>query len=227
MQGYNFFSGSILVNGLSVGTVLLCTAVSLILGICVSAVYMAGNKYNKNFVMTLAILPAIVQFIVLLVNGNIGAGVAVLGAFSLIRFRSVPGNSKDIGTIFFTMAIGIVIGMGYLFYGILFFVVIGAMNFLLSVSHFGNGEQGIRILRITIPEDLDYDGLFDDLFVEYADSAELDKVKTTNMGSLFELTYHIQLKSAAMPKAFIDALRCRNGNLNITLSREHSLPEEL
>jgi hypothetical protein len=212
---------------LTLSTVLLCTAVSLLFGFGAAAVYMVNHKHNKGFVSTLVILPAIVQIIIMLVNGNIGVGIAVAGAFSLVRFRSIPGNSRDIACIFFAMAIGFVNGMGYLFYGAVFLVIIGGVTLWLSFSSFGNEKQDKRILKITIPENLDYEEVFDDLFTEYTSSAELDRIKTTNMGSLFELRYEIRLKNPLNSKAFIDALRCRNGNLNISLGRERMADNEL
>jgi hypothetical protein len=212
---------------LTLGDVLLCTAASLLFGLCIACIHMLKGRYNKNFVVALALLPSMVQIVIMLVNGNIGAGIAVAGAFSLVRFRSIPGNAGDIGSIFFAMAIGFVTGMGYLFYGLVFLVLIGAAHCAFSFSRFGDGARDTRILRIVIPENLDYDGLFDDLFRTYADEVVLERVKTASMGSLYELTYSVRLKSPAVPKAFIDALRCRNGNLNISLSREHISTETL
>jgi hypothetical protein len=220
-------TGSVINGQLTLGTVALCTAASLFFGICAAAIHTVKNSYNKNFVITLALLPAIVQIVIMLVNGNIGAGVAVAGAFSLVRFRSIPGGAREIGSIFFAMAVGFVTGMGYLFYAAFFLAVVGTANLILSSGRFGTGGQDLRVLKITIPENLDYDGLFDDLFGEYAASAELVKVKTTNLGSLYELTFHVRLKSLGASKAFIDALRCRNGNLTISLGRELASGEEL
>lgn len=220
-------TGSVIQEALTLSGVLLCTVTSLILGLGIAYVYMSEKKYSKGFAVTLALLPAMVQIVIMLVNGNLGAGVAVAGAFSLIRFRSVPGSARDIGTIFFAMAIGLATGMGYLFYAVLFFLVIGLVNLLLTRSKFGSEPQDIRILKITIPENLDYEGLFDDLFGQYTQSAELDRVKTTNMGSLYELSYIVQLKTQAIPKKFIDELRCRNGNLNIVVGRTATPKDEL
>ena len=203
------------------------TVVSLLCGMGVAALHMVRNKYSKSFVVALALLPAMVQIVIMLVNGNLGAGVAVSGAFSLVRFRSVPGNAKDIGSIFLAMAIGLATGMGYNVYAVVFLVLIGAANILLMFSNFGNEKPGARIMRITIPENLDYENLFDDLFDEYAERVELDRVKTTNMGSLYELTYSIQLRGSSVPKSFVDAIRCRNGNLNIIISRPASSKDEL
>jgi len=177
--------------------------------------------------MTLVLIPSIIQIIIMLVNGNIGAGIAVLGAFSLVRFRSIPGNARDICYLFFTLALGFTIGMGYLLYAFIFLLMIGGVSILLTQVRFGHGEMDNRVLRITIPENLDYDGLFDEVFAKYTRSAELERVRTTNMGSLYELTYIIRLKSASLPKEFVDDLRCRNGNLNILISREQRDGDEL
>ena len=196
---------SILTSGLTLPTFLICTAASLILGLLTALVCMYRQRCSRGFAVTLAILPAMVQMVILLVNGNIGAGVAVAGAFSLVRFRSVPGTAREIGAIFLAMAIGLATGMGY--------VALAAMSF-------GDRSPRERLLKITIPENLDYDGLFDDIFRQYTSSHTLERVKTTNMGTLYELQYRITLKEAQVPKAFLDALRCRNGNLNILCSRE-------
>lgn len=223
----NTISSSVFQQALTLSGVLLCTVVSLILGIGVACAYMTEKLYNKGFVVTLALLPAMVQIVIVMVNGNLGAGVAVAGAFSLIRFRSVPGSARDISSIFFAMAIGLATGMGYLFYAFIFFIIIGAASIILSKSKFGSENQSIHTLRITIPENLDYEGLFDDLFVKYTNSAEIDRVKTTNMGSLYELSYRIQLKTQTVPKEFFDELRCRNGNLNIICARQSTVKDEL
>ena len=223
----NRLTNSVIQGTPALGTLLLCTACSLAFGLAVAAAYMFKNRYSRSLAVTLVLIPAIVQIIIMLVNGNIGAGVAVAGAFSLVRFRSLPGNARDIGCLFFAMALGLVTGMGYLFYAFIFLLLIDGASLLLTCFGFGQGETNSRVLRITIPENIDYDGLFDEVFVKYTDSAELERVKTTNMGSLYELTYVVRLKSASMPKAFIDELRCRNGNLNILLSREQRDGEEL
>ena len=200
-------------------TFLICTAVSIVLGILTALVYMFRNRCSQSFAITLAVLPAIVQVVIMLVNGNIGAGVAVAGAFSLVRFRSAPGTAKEIGAIFLAMAIGLATGMGYVTLAVLFFVIIGTFMLLLNLVKFGDGDRAERSLKITIPENLDYDGIFDDLFTQYTERATLEKVKTSNMGTLYELQYSIVLKSKEIPKAFIDELRTRNGNLNITCSK--------
>ena len=197
----------------------ICTAVSLILGLGAALLCMFKSRYTQSFVVALAMLPAVVQVVIMLVNGNIGAGVAVAGAFSLVRFRSTPGTAREIGMIFLAMAIGLATGMGYVTLAILFFAVMALFVLVLSVLRFGSGNEHERELKITIPETLDYDGLFDDLFEKYTRSAQLYRVKTTNMGTLYELDYHVVLKTERIPKEFLDELRCRNGNLNIVCGR--------
>lgn len=223
----DFINTSVLGETLTAGSILICTVASLILGLGIAGVYMYRNSYNKGFVITLALLPAIVQAVIMLVNGNIGTGVAVAGAFSLVRFRSVPGTARDILCVFFTMALGLATGMGYIAFAAIFLIIIGAAGMLLVRSGFGDVREGSRTLRITIPENLDYDSLFDDLFEEYTRSCSLQKVKTTNMGSMYELSYQVELKTPDSTRPFIDALRCRNGNLNIILSRPQAAKEEL
>lgn len=193
----------------------LCTAVSLLLGLGAAALSMYKSKYSQSFVLTLAMLPAIVQLIIMLVNGNIGVGVAVAGTFGLVRFRSANGTAKEIGSIFLVMAIGLATGMGYLALAAAFFAIMAAFTLALTALNFGAGSADERELRITIPENLDYDGLFDDLLAKYTRSAELERVKTTNMGTLYELCYKIVLRDDHTTKAFMDELRTRNGNLNI------------
>ncbi|MBQ9721450.1 MAG: DUF4956 domain-containing protein [Oscillospiraceae bacterium] len=197
----------------------LCTAVSLILGLGAAALSMYKNKYSQSFVLTLAMLPAIVQLIIMLVNGNIGVGVAVAGTFGLVRFRSANGTAKEIGSIFLVMAIGLATGMGYLALAAVFFAIMAVFTLILTTLNFGAGAAGERELRVTIPENLDYDGLFDDLFQKYTRSSELERVKTTNMGTLYELSYKIVLKNAYSTKAFLDELRERNGNLTIVCGK--------
>ena len=197
----------------------LCTAVSLVLGLATAGLAMFRSKYSKSFVLALAALPAMVQIIIMMVNGNIGAGVAVAGAFGLIRFRSAPGSAKEIGLVFLATAVGLATGMGYVAVAAVFFLVVAAFLLILTLTGFGAKGDNERELRITIPENLDYDGLFDDLFQKYAKSAELDRVKTSNMGTLYELTYRIVLRDEHETKAFLDEIRTRNGNLNITCGK--------
>ena len=204
---------------ITVSAFFLCTAVSLALGLGAAALCMYRSKYTRSFVVTLAMLPAMVQIIIMMVNGNIGAGVAVAGAFGLIRFRSAPGSAKEIGLVFLATAIGLATGMGYVVIAGVFFGIIAAFALLLTATGFGAGAAEERELKITIPESLDYDGLFDDLFAQYTRSAELDRVKTTNMGTLYELCYKVVLRDPHETKAFLDALRTRNGNLNLVCGK--------
>lgn len=210
---------SIIAAQITMAAFAICTAVSLVLGLGTAFLCMYKSRYSQSFVITLAMLPAVVQVVIMLVNGNIGAGVAVAGAFSLVRFRSAPGSAREIGMIFLAMAIGLGCGMGYVVLAGLFFLVMAAFVLALSALGLGGGNEHERELKITIPETLDYDGLFDDLFQKYTRSARLCRVKTTNMGTLYEIDYHIVLKEERIPKAFLDALRCRNGNLNIVCGR--------
>ena len=210
---------SIIQSEITMTSFLICTGVSIILGIGIALISMFKTKYSQSFAVTLAIMPAVVQLIIMLVNGNIGAGIAVAGAFSLVRFRSAPGSAREIGSIFLAMATGLATGMGYVVIAGIFFVIMAAFMLLLSGAGFGKGSPAERILKITIPESLDYEGLFDDLFEEYTDGASLEKVKMTNVGTMYELSYEIKLKTDNVPKEFIDKLRCRNGNLNIVCSR--------
>jgi uncharacterized membrane protein YhiD involved in acid resistance len=222
-----FDSGSTYV--ISVSDFLLCVGCALILGIIFAAAYMYRSKYTKSFALTLAILPAAVCVVIMMVNGNIGTGVAVAGAFSLVRFRSMPGNAKDIGMILLTMGAGLISGMGYLAYAVLFTVIMCAVSILYEKlgSRLKNRSSLYKTMNITIPEDLNYTGVFDDLMKEYTSESELVAVKTTNMGSLFRLTYDIKLKDEGSEKDFIDKLRCRNGNLEITIARQSTPVTEL
>ena len=190
---------------------------------------MYKNTYSKSFIVTIATIPAIVCVVIMMVNGNVGAGVAVAGAFSLVRFRSAPGTAREIGVLFLAMGAGIITGMGYIAYAFLFVIIMGAVNMIYAQIDFGARKNTAleRTLHITIPEDLDYVEVFDDLFDQYASRCELLNVKTTNMGSLFKLTYHITFREAGREKAFIDDVRCRNGNLEISLTNQESSASEM
>ena len=213
---------------IGVGDFLLCLGVSLFLGLIMTAAYMFKNEHTKSFLITLALLPAVVCVVIMMVNGNIGAGVAVAGAFSLVRFRSAPGSAKEIVTIFLAMGAGLIAGMGYLGFAALFTVIMCAM-FLIYNAVAGNArsEAVNKTIKITIPEDLDYSGAFDDIFAEYTKKNELVKVKTTNMGSMFRLTYNVTLKDASKEKQMIDRIRERNGNLEIMVSKQENRTAEL
>lgn len=204
---------------------LLCLVCALVIGLILAAMYMYKIRYTKSFVATLALLPAIVCVVIMMVNGNVGAGVAVAGAFSLVRFRSIPGTAKEIGAIFLAMGTGLVVGMGYLAYALLIAVVLGGAGLLYNHFDFGSRKKMslYKTLHITIPEDLNYSDVFDSLLKEYAAEYELIQVKTTNMGSLFRLTYNLTFKDVGREKELIDKLRCRNGNLEITISQQETV----
>ena len=214
---------------ISVTDFLLCLGVSLAIGAVLSLGYMYRTRYTKSFVVTLTLLPAVVCVVIMMVNGNVGTGVAVAGAFSLVRFRSVPGTAKEISMLFIAMGAGLIAGMGYLGYGALFALVMCLVSLVCARLDFGTRRNGSRYktLTITIPEDLDYTGVFDEVFADYTTRCDLTRVKTTNMGSLYRLTYDIVLKDPAREKEMIDALRCRNGNLEIAVSRQDTTVTEL
>ena len=203
--------------------------VSLLLGVLIAAAYMYNTRYTKSFAVTLAMLPEILCGIIAMVNGSIGEGIAVAGTFSTVRFRSVPGTAKEICAIFLAMATGLATGMGYLGLATAFTAVLALVILLSGKFDFGTKKNANRFksIRIMIPEDLDYTGVFDDLFAEYTSSCDLVNVKTTNMGSMFRLTYDVVLKDPDREKELIDKLRCRNGNLEINVSRQGTVPTEL
>ena len=228
----NLFRGlfdSDLVSVISVTDFLLCLGFSLVLGLVMAFAYMYRTRYTKSFVVTLALLPAVVCVVIMMVNGNVGTGVAVAGAFSLVRFRSVPGTAKEIGTLFLAMGAGLIAGMGYLAFALLFTVIMCAVFVLYNRLDFGAKRNAARYktIQITIPEDLDYSGVFEDIFAEYTTACELVRVKTTNMGSMFRLTYNVSLRDVSAEKEMIDQLRCRNGNLEISVSRQETVGTEL
>lgn len=211
---------------LSITNALICTGAALICGLIIALVYMIHSTYTKSFVISLVLLPALIGVIIMMVNGNLGTSVAVLGAFSLVRFRSVPGSSKEITSIVFAMAVGLATGMGYVTFAGLITVLVSLVLFLLSRTPFGE-TRSARELRVLIPEDLDYTAVFEDIFAQYTRTHQLNKIKTTNLGSMFDLYYHITLKDPAQEKALIDALRCRNGNLTIVCNHSGGSREEL
>jgi len=205
------------------GSFLLCVGVSLAVGLLLCATTLWRVHTSGSFAVTLALLPAVVCVVIMMVNGNVGAGVAVAGAFSLVRFRSAPGSAREIGSIFIAMGAGLIAGMGYLGYAVLFALIMGGATMLYSLLDMGNRRKGqYRTLHITIPEDLDYDGVFDPVMKEFTSTYTLQQVRTTNMGSLFKLTYDLTLSQPGREKAFIDQLRRRNGNLEITLSHQET-----
>lgn len=210
---------SIITTPMSVMQFVACVVTALILGVLASLVFSVKRQQTNSLAASIALLPGVVTVVIMMVNGNIGAGLAVAGTFALVRFRSAPGSAREITGLFFAVAIGLSCGMGYIAMAALFFVIFSAAVLLLTFTGFGENKAA-RQLKITIPENLDYDGLFDDILEKYTSSYELIRVRTTNMGTLFELTYTVILREKAISKQFIDELRCRNGNLNIICSRE-------
>lgn len=210
---------SLITGGLTAQSFLICTAVSLVLGLLTALCFSFRASFSKSFCLTLAILPAIVQMIIMMVSGSIGAGVAVAGTFSLVRFRSEPGTARQIAALFLAMALGIALGMGYAVLAAVFFLIVTPFFLLLTLVNFGGDHGAQRDLRITIPESMDYEGVFDDLFQKYTTAHSLERVRTTNMGTLYELRYTVQLKNEKEIKAFMDEIRTRNGNLTIICGR--------
>lgn len=228
----NLFKGLFdtdLTTVISVADFMLCLGFSLVLGLVMAFSYMYRTRYTKSFVITLALLPAVVCVVIMLVNGNVGTGVAVAGAFSLVRFRSVPGTAKEICTLFLAMGAGLIIGMGYLGFAVLFTLVMCIMFVLYNRLDFGakKNSETFKTFTITIPEDLDYSGVFDDVFAEFAASHDLVRVKSTNMGSMFKLTYNVMLRDISREKEMIDKIRQRNGNLEIVVSKQETVGTEL
>lgn len=203
---------------LSIINLLICSGTSLILGIIIALVHMYKSKYTKNFIITLSLLPILVQSVILMVNGNLGTSIAIVGAFSLVRFRSLPGTSKEILSVFFAMAIGLATGMGQIVFAIIITLLVSLTLILLTKLKFGNVNEQLKILKINIPDNLDYTEVFDDVFKKYLTEYTLNKVKTVNLGSLFEITYTITLKKDINEKEFLDELRLRNSNLKIILT---------
>lgn len=208
---------------------LLCVGAALVIGLILALSYMFRSRYTKSFVITLATLPAVVCVVIMMVNGNVGTGVAVAGAFSLVRFRSVPGTAKEIGMLFLAMGAGLIVGMGYIAYAFLFAIVLCAVNLVYQLMGLGTKKNAAKYktVTITIPEDLDYSGVFDDPFDKYTAAHDLISVKTTNMGSMFRLTYEVTMKDMSKEKELIDQLRQRNGNLEICVSRQQTQTEVL
>lgn len=214
-------------SSLTTGEFMICAAVSVVLGVCLAGVHIYRNNPSKNFLLTLAILPAAVQAIIMMVNGNMGTGIAVMGAFGLVRFRSLPGNSREIVSIFTAMGIGLATAMGHLAVAVWLFLLVAVLTVAMVHIPAFDKMKDKKELKITIPENLDYYGIFDDLFAKYTHQSELLRVKTVNMGSLYELQYHVSLKDEKQEKAFLDEIRCRNGNLNLVCARVPDSKAEL
>ena len=212
---------SVLSLNISLFSFLACIITSIVIGAAISVTYMKTSKrYTNSFVVTLALLPSVVMVVIMMVNGNLGAGVAVAGAFSLVRFRSIPGTAKEIGCLFIALATGLATGMGYIAFAIIFTAIMCGVSFMYDRIGWGEkSNEGKKRLTVVLPENLDYTNLFMDVFKKYLSSLELVSVKTTNMGSLYKIQYDIKLKDPRKEKEFIDELRTRNGNLEITCAK--------
>lgn len=207
-------------EGLNTKDALICIGVALVLGLIISTIYIISDRKKRistNFAITLVILPAVVAIVIMLVGSNVARAFSMAGAFALVRFRSVPGDSKDIASVFFTMAVGLSAGLGYVTFAAIVTVVIGLVYLLLMITGYGVIKNIEKTLKITIPENLNFNGTFDDVFKEFTNNFTLDRIRTTNLGSMYELTYLVTVKKDIDEKKFIDELRCRNGNLNIIL----------
>lgn len=208
---------SVIDTPLTLPTLLLVLLTAVVLGLLTALVFTFRCRHTASFALTLTLLPMAVAVIILLVNGNIGTGVAVAGAFALVRFRSVPGTAREIAAIFIEMALGLCLGLGYIGLAVIFFALTAIITLLLTAMRFGAPSATVKQMKITLPENVDYETLFDDVFEQYRVRADLQRIRTTNMGTLFELTYLLTFPAPQVPKAFIDELRIRNGNLNIVI----------
>lgn len=213
-------------TGLSVTTALICAGASLILGIVIAITHMKTSQTTKGFLTTLATLPLLVMAVMIMINGNLGTSIAILGAFSLIRFRSIQGNAKELLSIFFAMMIGLACGMGHVLFAVVVTAIAVIAIFFFSYTHFLEPNRKNRVLKIVIPEDLDYEEVFDEIFKKYTSKAELVRMKTMNMGSLYKLTYNVTIKSGVKEKDFLDEIRVKNCNLKVLLSHPR-LEEEI
>lgn len=211
---------TVITSPMTLSSFLICVLAAFILGILAALVFSVGNRYTSSWKISIALLPAVVTVVIIMVNGNLGAGVAVAGTFALTRFRSQPGSAKEVTGLFFAVSLGLMCGMGYIALAGIFFILMSVIAFVLTKLHFGEADSSIRTLKITIPENLDYDDIFNDIFAHYTKMHSLVRVKTTNMGTMYELTYDVILKDPDTSKSFIDDIRCRNGNLNIIFGRE-------
>ena len=226
----NFFLENIFTtNTFTIEQFTLCIACSLVVGLLIAVFYSIKFENNsQSFVTTIALLPAIVNVVIIVVGNNIGAGIAVAGAFSLVRFRSAPGTAREIGFIFLAMSAGLLVGAGYLGYAILYSAILGvAYNIYRVITRDNDSESNLRILKITIPESLNYIHVFDEVFETYTTYCKNTRVRTTNMGTMFRLTYEIRMKDNSLEKQMLDSLRCLNGNLEVSLTEYQPRYREL
>ena len=218
---------SIFTGGITLINFMICTLVALLLGFVLALVHMKTSKSKSNFITTLVMLPLIVSIIILFVNGDVGTGVAIAGAFSLVKFRSIPANSREILSIFIALAIGFSIGTGYVAFAAILAFICFIVLIILYLVKFGEGNNKDKTLKICIPEDLNFQDIFDDIFEKYLNKYELEKAKTINMGSMFELTYAVSLKDNSQEKELMDKIRIKNGNLKVMLLNSNVLDNDL
>lgn len=211
-------------TGLSITTGLICAGVALLLGVVIAITHMKTSQTTKGFLTTLATLPLLVMAVMIMVNGNLGTSIAILGAFSLIRFRSIQGQAKDLLSVFFAMMIGLACGMGHILFAVVITIIAVVAIVFFSYTHFLEPNKKQRVLKIVIPEDLDYEEVFEEIFKKYTSRADLTRMKTMNMGSLYKLTYDITMKNGVKEKDFLDEIRVKNCNLKVLLS--HPCMEE-
>ena len=209
------------ISTIDISTAIITVIVSFAVGVLISITYMktAGREnYSQNFALTMVLTPAVIAVIILLIGSNIARAFSLAGAFSIIRFRSAPGEPKDIAYVLFTMAAGLAAGTGFYGYSVLFTVLMCAIMFVLHLTKFGYTKNTGQLLKISVPENIDYEGVFDEILEKYTVDHNLLKVRTADLGSLYQLSYSVTLRDGTSRKEFLDELRCRNGNLNITLS---------
>lgn len=211
--------------GLDIKTILLCSGAAILLGLVIAFAHMKTSRTSRNFLITLTVLPLLVQAVMIMVNGSLGTSIAILGAFSLVRFRSIAGNSKEISSVFFAMTIGLALGMGHILFAAVITAITVVVIVILSKTNVFNMSAQPQMLEIIIPEDLDYTHAFDEEFKQFTTYHELLRSKTTNMGSLYQLTYSVCLKKSVSEKEFLDAVRVKNSNLKVLLS--HVSKEQL
>jgi hypothetical protein len=216
----SLFSTTLVSTDLTFTTAILTIFISIVLGGIISYTYMKTNPsgYSQSFTLTMVLLPVIVAIIILLIGSNVARAFSLAGAFSIIRFRSAPGDPKDITFVLFTMASGLACGVGSFGYAVLFTIILCVLMFILSRTKFGVRTTLQKMLKVTIPENLGYDEAFDEVFAKYNVAYELKKIRTTELGSLYELVYAVTIDQLTNQKEFLDAIRCRNGNLDISLT---------
>ena len=204
--------------GLEITSALISATVALALGVALAITHSKTSQTTKGMMITLAILPVLVMAVMIMINGNLGTSIAILGAFSLIRFRSIAGRAKDLLAIFAAMMIGLACGMGHVFFATVVMAIYIVATVLFAYTNILEPDRHERVLKVVIPEDLDYEDVFEDIFKKYTSRHHLVRMKTMNMGSLYKLTYEVKLRHGVKEKAFLDEIRVKNMNLKVLLS---------